>query len=192
MEYKCEGKFETTFESKNEPKDNPHQGLLQKSYWGVWCLPQPIRTSHCFKCNKWVATYDHHSVWIGNWVGEKNRKDFLIFLIICLFHLGVQIVLTFMNLAQSEEAEMWYVYLLMISIIIAFILITVTMINIWVQLYLCIAGYTLFEITSRKKIWYLQNLPFTCFAPFTTKNKLRIWSNISTYFWQFGYEISKL
>ena len=40
---------------------------------------QPLRTKHCRECDRCVRTYDHHCPWVGNCVGERNRKFFLLY-----------------------------------------------------------------------------------------------------------------
>lgn len=45
-------------------------------------LPLPPRAKYCKICEIYVAKYDHHCVWIGNCVGEKNQLDFLLFLFV--------------------------------------------------------------------------------------------------------------
>jgi hypothetical protein len=42
----------------------------------------PARTKYCKICLKNIAKYDHHCVWIGTCVGEKNQFDFVLFLFV--------------------------------------------------------------------------------------------------------------
>lgn len=43
-------------------------------------LVRPERSHHCRACKKCVLKMDHHCVWIGTCVGEKNLKFFFLFI----------------------------------------------------------------------------------------------------------------
>lgn len=65
---------------------------------------QLLRMKHCRDCNKCVATFDHHCLWIGNCVGEKNRPFFYLTLALHT----VEIVETFIVLiGQMVKAGEW-------------------------------------------------------------------------------------
>ena len=42
--------------------------------------PPPLRSHHCHKCQRHVATFDHHCDFIGTCIGEANHARFWIFL----------------------------------------------------------------------------------------------------------------
>ncbi|KAK3261125.1 hypothetical protein CYMTET_29956, partial [Cymbomonas tetramitiformis] len=54
--------------------------------WDLLCVKckilKPVRTKHCTVCDRCVSLYDHHSPWIGNCVGSRNRKDMILFLVL--------------------------------------------------------------------------------------------------------------
>lgn len=53
---------------------------MEKRFCANCNIDQPIRCKHCKHCKFCVATFDHHCIWIGNCIGEKNKWLFFIFL----------------------------------------------------------------------------------------------------------------
>lgn len=69
---------------------------------GIVCysckLTKPARSKHCRFCDKDIARFDHHCVWINQCVGLGNMRSFLFFLlfnnIMCMYggYLGIGIL----------------------------------------------------------------------------------------------------
>ena len=60
------------------------RGYLQNLNYCPTCdIFKPPRTSHCSKCNNCVQKFDHHCLWLGTCVGQRNYKFFYL-LILCL------------------------------------------------------------------------------------------------------------
>ena len=72
------------------PADSP----IEKRFCVACNVDQPIRAKHCRKCGFCLATHDHHCFWLGNFIGEKNRPLFFVFLNVQSLHL-------FLTLARS-------------------------------------------------------------------------------------------
>ncbi|KAL4510040.1 hypothetical protein ABPG72_010233 [Tetrahymena utriculariae] len=55
--------------------------LFQKRYCHTCKIMRPPLSSHCDHCNNCIKNFDHHCYFMGNCIGERNQKYFVLFLL---------------------------------------------------------------------------------------------------------------
>jgi hypothetical protein len=72
-------------------KDNE----LQNNFCMECMMDTPMRAKHCRVCLKCVVTFDHHCFWVGNCIGERNKRLFLVFLLLHSMEIGYMMIVVF-------------------------------------------------------------------------------------------------
>ncbi|EAR83809.1 DHHC zinc finger protein (macronuclear) [Tetrahymena thermophila SB210] len=82
-------------------------GNLYESRYCTTCkLIRPPLASHCSECNQCVKNFDHHCFFMGNCIGQRNHKNFYLFLwcsyIWVLYMLAFSILCFVDNIKQNS------------------------------------------------------------------------------------------
>jgi hypothetical protein len=94
------------------PKEVPSSvpTIFQERYCKTCNIIRPPRTSHCSFCDHCVMNFDHHCFFVGNCVGERNEKNFYIFLLFGTF-IGIFIFIqSLCHLCYTFTYDDWYVF----------------------------------------------------------------------------------
>jgi palmitoyltransferase ZDHHC9/14/18 len=85
---------------KYSPPQYKQVVVLESKFSVRWCdtcnMYRPPRAVHCSICDNCVYRFDHHCPWVGNCVGKRNYRFFLIFIftttLLSLYIVGLSIV----------------------------------------------------------------------------------------------------
>uniref|UniRef100_A0A3Q2ZNF0 Palmitoyltransferase n=1 Tax=Kryptolebias marmoratus TaxID=37003 RepID=A0A3Q2ZNF0_KRYMA len=113
---------------------------------------QPMRAKHCQSCKHCVRRFDHHCPWIGNCVGERNHRWFVVYLLVQL--------LVLLRLGQGREVcAPWFRLngFLLAALGAVGVFSAVVLLLLGCHLYLVSVNCTTWEFMSRHRISYLKN-----------------------------------
>ncbi len=141
---------------------------IEQKYCTKCSIEQPLRTKHCRSCNRCVATYDHHCPWIGNCVGEKNRRFFFIFLVLQLFETTWAFIISLGIYKHLTDPNDWIAinFLALISSITTGFFILMVGSLVFFHYFLASNNLTTWEFLSWNKISYMKVWPKRYGSPF--------------------------
>ena len=120
-------------------------------------LVKPFGTKHCSMTDKCVARFDHYCPWMGNAIGKRNHRDFVIFLILETVAMAIAfaVAVTRYNEESPTERDSSRFGVVIFAILDVFTLLPVAMLCVS-QLFQVAQNITINEISNAHRYAYLQ------------------------------------
>ena len=144
-----------------EVEERLNHSELWAGNWHALCvsckLVKPFGTKHCSMTDKCVARFDHYCPWMGNAIGKRNHRDFVIFLILETVAMTVAfaVAVTRYNEENPTERDSTRLGVVIFAVLDLFTLFPVAMLCIS-QLSQVASNITINELSNAHRYAYLQ------------------------------------
>lgn len=114
---------------------------IKLKYCDTCLLYRPPRASHCSVCNNCVQKFDHHCPWVGQCIGLRNYRFFLLFISTSAFLCIFIFTLSFVSIFHERKNYQHSFMKLILGEIISVILMLYTFLSVWF-----VGGLTVFHL----------------------------------------------
>jgi palmitoyltransferase ZDHHC9/14/18 len=83
--------------------------IFKERYCKTCNILRPPKTSHCSYCDHCVMNFDHHCFFVGNCIGERNEKNFYMFLLVGTFLGIISLLICLWQLCYTFTYDDWYI-----------------------------------------------------------------------------------
>lgn len=132
---------------------------LTLRYCTICKINQPLRAKHCSKCNRCIATYDHHCPFLGVCIGERNRRLFYWYIIVQFFECLLGFYICIDEIDNDKSGNEWLKHntlnVVLGLLALVFGLFVLSLVS--CQTALAWKNLTTFEVLRWTKIYYLWN-----------------------------------